>query len=56
MPSLDGYQCSTKIRNAPDPLTRATKIIALTASVTLGDEAKCLKAGMDGYLSKVEHS
>lgn len=56
MPSLDGYQCTTQIRLSPDSSTRRVKIIALTASVTSGDKARCLAAGMDAYLSKVSLS
>lgn len=50
MPGLDGLEAARRIRaqsSGKRPL-----IIALTANVTLGEEARCLRAGMDRYLSK----
>src|SRR4051794_38762552 len=51
MPRLDGFAATRLIRQAEAPGTRVP-IIALTASATAGEEARCLAAGMDGFLSK----
>ncbi len=50
MPGLDGLETTRRIR-AHRGGTRP-RIVALTANVTLGEEARCLAAGMDAYLSK----
>jgi len=51
MPILDGYETTAKIRDRagsqPPPA-----IVALTASAMPSDRQRCLKAGMDDYLSK----
>jgi two-component system, sensor histidine kinase and response regulator len=52
MPEMDGFQCTAIIRSQ-EPLTRMhLPIIAMTAHAMSGDEARCLAAGMDAYLSK----
>jgi signal transduction histidine kinase/DNA-binding response OmpR family regulator len=53
MPVLDGYAAAREIRflEASQRLLR-TPIVALTANAMLGDEQKCLAAGMDGFVSK----
>ena len=51
MPRLDGFAATRLIRQAEAPGTRVP-IIALTASATSGEEARCLAAGMNGFLSK----
>jgi PAS domain S-box-containing protein len=50
MPGLDGLQAARRIR--VEQRVKPPIILALTANVMEGDEAKCREAGMDGYLSK----
>jgi signal transduction histidine kinase/DNA-binding NarL/FixJ family response regulator len=51
MPAIDGKEAAEIIRALPTP-AGTTPIIALTANVSLDDEAMAKAAGMDGVLGK----
>jgi signal transduction histidine kinase/CheY-like chemotaxis protein/ligand-binding sensor domain-containing protein len=53
MPGMDGLDATRAIRAHEHARANGrVRIIALTADDFAGDRDKCLKAGMDGYLSK----
>jgi two-component system sensor histidine kinase/response regulator len=52
MPELDGLEATRLIRASETVSGLHTPIIALTANAMKTDEATCLKAGMDDYLTK----
>ena len=52
MPVMGGFECTAIIRDREQTTGRHLPIIALTAHAMDGDEARCLQAGMDAYLSK----
>ena len=53
MPIMDGFRTTEEIRNrASQGKINSIPIVALTAQAVLGDEQKCLEAGMCDYISK----
>ena len=53
MPEVDGYEATRQIRNpATGALNPRVPIVAVTANAMPGDREKCLRHGMDDYLSK----
>jgi signal transduction histidine kinase/CheY-like chemotaxis protein len=52
MPEMDGFEATTAIRLKEQVTGDHLPIIAMTAHAMKGDEARCLAAGMDGYISK----
>ncbi len=53
MPEMDGLEATRQIRNPQCAiLNRNIPVIAMTAHAMAGDREKCLKAGMNGYVSK----
>jgi CheY-like chemotaxis protein len=49
MPAVDGWEAVRQIRQSPQ---RQPVVIAVTSDFTADVRERCLKAGMDGYLSK----
>jgi CheY-like chemotaxis protein/HPt (histidine-containing phosphotransfer) domain-containing protein len=53
MPEMDGLEATRRIRDPHSAvLNHHVPIIAMTAHAMQGDHDKCLKAGMDAYVSK----
>jgi len=52
MPEMDGYEATSTIREQEKSTRTHIPIIALTAHAMSRDKEKCLKAGMDAYVSK----
>ena len=52
MPDISGYEATKVIRKREETLNRHTPIIATTAFALVGDQEKCIDAGMDDYLAK----
>ena len=52
MPDMDGIEATALIRERERASGAHLPIIALTANAMVGDEQRCLRAGMDGYVSK----
>ena len=52
MPEMDGLEATAAIRELEKTSGKHIPIVAMTASAMVGDKERCLKAGMDGYVSK----
>jgi len=52
MPGMSGVEATRRIRAQEASAGKRTRIIALTANVTLADRERLMSAGMDGYLAK----
>jgi CheY-like chemotaxis protein len=52
MPEMDGLEATRAIRAAENLTGRHVPIVAMTAHALREDRERCLKAGMDGYVSK----
>jgi PAS domain S-box-containing protein len=52
MPVMDGYELTEKIRVTERETSRHVPIVAVTANALQGEAERCLRAGMDDYISK----
>lgn len=52
MPEMDGFEMTGAIRAAEEKSGQHIPIVAATANALQGEADNCLRAGMDGYLSK----
>ncbi len=52
MPEMDGFEATGAIRAQERTTGAHLPIIAMTAHAMVGDQERCVAAGMDGYVSK----
>jgi len=52
MPEMDGFEATGIIREKEKNTGEHIPIIAMTADAMYGDKERCIKAGMDNYISK----
>ena len=53
MPEMDGYEATALIRSGSVPgVNPNIPVVALTAHAMVGEDKKCLDAGMNDYLTK----
>jgi len=52
LPEMDGYEATRYIRHQLKPEKASVPIMAMTAHAISSEEEKCMKAGMNGYISK----
>ena len=51
MPEMDGYQATAELRRR-EGTVRHTPVIAMTAGVSLEEQSRCSRVGMDGFVPK----
>lgn len=52
MPVMSGYDAVVEIRKLEKESGRHTPVVAMTANAMVGEREKCLRLGMDDYISK----
>lgn len=52
MPEMNGYHATVEIRNMERDMDIHVPIVALTADAMVGTREKCIRTGMDDYVSK----